>query len=393
VTDDRPAARRLPRNVKVLAWASLLNDIAGEMVYPLLPDFLIHVLGGNKTWLGVIDGTAESVSSLVKLWSGSRSDRGGGHKWFVVVGYALAALTRPFAAIITLPWQLFGIRVSDRIGKGIRTPPRDALIANSTPPEVRGWAFGFRQSMDHIGAAVGPLLAAAYLWFRPTGLRELFLLTLVPGLLVVLLLWFGLRAPKIAKTAATSGERHTWTLRPFDRSFRLYLLALVVFTLGNSSDLFLLTRAKELGVYVWQLPLLWCAFGALKSVGNMFSGRAVDRVGPRPMILLGWLLYAAIYLAFALASAAWQVWVLFFAYAIFYAMTEPAEKTLVANLVGPERRGLAYGWYDTAIGVATLPASVLFGGLYDHFGAMAAFGSGAGLALLAAVLLWRLCRT
>jgi predicted MFS family arabinose efflux permease len=170
------------------------------------------------------------------------------------------------------------------------------------------------------------------------------------------------------------------------------LLALVIFTLGNSSDLFLLTRAGELGVAKWLLPILWCAFGVMKGVGNMFSGRAVDRVGPRPMILLGWLIYAAIYLAFAFASSAWQMWILFVAYAFFYALTEPAEKTLVANLVGPERRGLAYGWYNGAIGVAMLPASLLFGGLYDAFGAHAAFGAGAGLALLAAVVLWRLCR-
>ena len=165
--DDPPAGGKLPRNVKVLGWASLFNDIAGEMVYPLLPQFLITVLGGNKTWLGVIDGTAESVSSIVKLWSGRRSDRDGGRKGFVVFGYALAALTRPLAAVIAWPWQLFGIRVADRIGKGIRTPPRDALIADSTSPDARGWAFGFHQAMDHVGAAIGPLGAAAFLWFWP----------------------------------------------------------------------------------------------------------------------------------------------------------------------------------------------------------------------------------
>jgi MFS family permease len=203
----------------------------------------------------------------------------------------------------------------------------------------------------------------------------------------LVLLSFGLRATKRASAAK---EHFTWTLRPFDRSFRLYLIALIVFTLGNSSDLFLLTRASELGVATWALPILWCMFGVLKSGGNMFAGRVVDRVGPRPMILWGWVFYAGVYLAFGLATAAWHVWVLFAAYAIFYAMTEPAEKTLVANLVGAEHRGLAYGWYNCAVGIATLPASVLFGVLYQSFGkygALVAFGSGAGFALAAAILL------
>jgi MFS family permease len=289
--------------------------------------------------------------------------------------------------VVALPGQLFGIRMADRIGKGVRTPPRDALIADSTPSAIHGRAFGFHRGMDHLGAAVGPLLAAAFLWRWPNAMRQLFLLTLIPGVLVLLLLALGLRAPP---RPAAAKERFAWTLRPFDRSFRLYLLALIVFTLGNSSDLFLLTRAGELGVATWLLPILWCMFGVLKSGGNMFAGRIVDRVGPRPMILLGWIFYAAIYLAFGLATAAWHVWLLFVAYATFYAMTEPAEKTLVANLVGQEHRGLAYGWYNCAIGIATLPASVMFGVLYQSFGkngAMVAFGSGAGFALLATIML------
>jgi MFS family permease len=397
---DSSGSPRLPRNVKVLGCVSLLNDVASEMIYPLLSTFLINVLGGSKTWLGIIDGTAESISSFVKLWSGWRSDRGGGRKWLVVAGYSLAALARPLTAVIAFPWQLFGIRVADRIGKGIRTPPRDALIADSTEPEIRGRAFGFHRGMDHLGAAIGPLLAAAFLWWRPDAMKELFLLTFVPGVLVVVLLLFGLRERKKTTTViaddpfkpskTTSVSIGSLTLRPFDRSFRLYLLALIVFTLGNSSDLFLLTRASELGVAAWLLPILWCMFGLVKSGGNMFAGRVVDRIGPRPMILFGWLFYAGIYLAFGFATAAWHIWALFVAYAIFYAMTEPAEKTLVANLVGSEHRGLAYGWFNCAIGIATLPASLMFGVLYQTFGAIVAFGSGAGLALAAAIMLARL---
>ncbi|MEN6458075.1 MAG: MFS transporter [Thermoguttaceae bacterium] len=388
-----PAEKKtLPRNVKVLGWASLLNDVAGEIIYPLLADFLINVLHGTKLWLGVIDGTAESLSSFVKLWSGRRADRAGGHKRFVIFGYALGALLRPLAGLATVPWHLFTIRVTERLGKGVRNPPRDALIADSTAPEIRGWAFGFHQSMDHLGAAIGPAVAAAFLWFHPEGLRTLFLWTALPGLLAVLLLLFGLKSPKGAASAcqAKAAPGHLLTLKPFDRNFRLYLLALLVFTLGNSSDLFLLARARDLGMSLWLVPILWGAFGAVKGVGNLVAGPVVDRVGPRPMVLLGWALYAIIYLAFGLATAAWQIWTLFLIYGIYYALTEPAEKTLVANLVGHENRGLAYGWYNGVIGAATLPASVLFGALYSQCGAMTAFSTGALLALVAAVLLARL---
>jgi MFS family permease len=400
-TPGSSASPRLPRNVKLLGFVSLLNDVASEMIFPLLPQFLIRVLHGSAAWLGAIEGAADSLGSLVKLWSGGRSDRGGKRKQFVVFGYALANLVRPLIGLIAAPWQLFAIRIADRTGKGVRTSPRDALIADSTAPEIRGRAFGFHRGMDHLGAAVGPLLAAAFLWFwrdAPAGVfetsvRQLFLWTAVPGVAVVVLLWFGLHEPA---STAPAKPRPTLTLRPFDRRFRLYLAALVVFTLANSSDAFLLLRAGDLGVAKWMLPILWSVFHVVKSGGNIVCGRLVDRVGPRPMILIGWVYYAGVYLAFALATVQWHAWALFIAYAIFYAVTEPAEKTLVANLVGAEHRGLAYGWYNCAIGIATLPASVLFGVLYQSFGAngaLVAFGSGAGLALLAAILLARLPRS
>ncbi len=373
-----------PRNVALLGLASLLNDIASEMTYPLLPRFLIGTLGGNRFSLGIIEGVADSVASLLKLWSGGWSDRLGHRKGFVTIGYTMAAITRPLIGLATLPWHLFAARLGDRIGKGIRTAPRDALIADSTEPGTRGRAFGFHRSMDHLGAAIGPLLAAGFLWLWPGELRRLFLVTLVPGLLVVALLVLGLREPStINKTKA----RLQLSLAPFGRDVRLLLAALVVFTLGNASDAFLLVRAGELGVPMAMLPILWTVFHVAKSLGNFVAGWTVDRIGPRPLIFVGWLLYALIYLAFALATRSWQVWALFLGYAVFYALTEPAEKALIADLVGPERKGLAFGWYNFAIGIAALPSSLIFGALYQTSGALAAFAWGAGLALVAALML------
>jgi MFS family permease len=370
----------------VLGLASLLNDIASEMIFPLLPGFLLSVLLGNRFYLGVIEGVADSAASILKLWSGGRSDQAGRRKGFVVFGYALAAVARPLTGLIVAPWQLLLIRVGDRVGKGVRTSPRDALITDSTDPSIRGRAFGFHRAMDHLGAAIGPLLAAGFLWLWPDHLRTLFLVTLLPGLVLVGLLVIGLRE---APATEPPRERVRLTLKPFDRNFRRYLLALVVFTLGNSSDAFLLVRAGELGVPAALLPALWCAFHVAKSSSNLFLGRAVDRFGPRPLLSLGWLVYAGTYLAFALATTAWEVWAFFLSYALFYGLTEPAEKTLVANLVGAERRGLAYGWYNLAIGGVTLPASLIVGALYDVFGAGVAFGWGAALALVAVALLMR----
>tara|TARA_R110002111_G_scaffold262875_1_gene342548 strand:+ start:117806 stop:119008 length:1203 start_codon:yes stop_codon:yes gene_type:complete len=384
-TTEPASHQRLPRNVKLLGWASCLNDIASEMIFPLLPQFLITVLGGNRFYLGIIEGVAESVSSLLKLGSGAWTDRAGKRRSFVIFGYALAAVSRPVISIVTAPWQLFFARTADRVGKGIRTSPRDALIADSTTPDFRGRAFGFHRAMDNLGAAVGPLLATAFLWFWPGELRMLFLLTLLPGLIVVGMLVLGLR--ETVATEQTEERRFQLSLKPFDRNFRLYLLTLLIFTLGNSSDAFLLIRAGELGVPTTFLPLLWLVFHIVKSGGNLLVGRFVDRIGPRKPMFIGWFIYAGVYIAFGLATVAWHAWALFLAYGVYYAFTEPAEKTFVANLVSPERKGLAFGWYNFSIGVAALPSSLIFGALYQEFGPLVAFGWGAGLALIATCLL------
>jgi len=381
---EDPSRQPLPRNVKLLGWISLLTDMASEMIYPLLPQFLITVLGGSRFHLGIIEGVADSTSSLLKLWSGAWSDRVRNRKGFVAFGYTLAGLVRPLIGLASTPWHLFVIRTTDRVGKGIRSSPRDALIADSTDPSIRGRAYGFHRAMDHLGAAIGPLIAVGFLLLFPGELRSLFLITLVPGLIVIGLAFVGVQDKPIISSAA---GRFELTLKPFDRRFKLYLFALVVFALGNSTDAFLLVRASEVGVPTAYLPLLWCVFHAIKSIGNLVAGRWVDSYGSKPFIVVGWMLYAAVYLAFAFATDTWHIWMLFVGYGLFHALTEPAEKTLVANLVAAERRGLAFGWFNFAIGIVALPSSAIFGLLYEQLGAVAAFGLGAGLAVVAGTVL------
>lgn len=394
-----PGKNQLPANVRMLGWVSFCNDIASEMVYPLLPSFLLTMLGGSRFYLGLIEGASESLASLLKLWSGARSDRSTTRKPFIVFGYVLAATCRPLTAILTAPWQLLVIRLSDRIGKGVRSAPRDAMIVDSTEPHLRGRAFGFQRSMDHLGAAIGPLLATAFLLAFPDQLRWLFALTVVPGLAVVAIVVFGLREPPRSRTAeATAEEKEKQATVPFparsslaqlERGFQPYLLAIVLFTLGNSTDAFLLVRAEELGVPVAWLPLLWCVFHLLKSSLSVVAGRAIDRFGAKRLLAAGWIVYMAAYLGFAFATVVWEVLALFALYAVFYAMAEPAERAMVATLCAPERRGLAYGWFNAAIGIAALPASLWFGWLYERFGPVAAFGFGSALALAAvATLHW-----
>jgi len=394
----------LPRNVRLLGLVSLLNDIGSEMLAPLLPEFVIGVLKGTKAQLGLIDGVGETIASLLKLWAGGASDRAGSRKWFIVVGYYVAVLARPLMSLAAVPWHVFALRAVDRVGKGVRTAPRDALIAESTPSDQHGRAFGFHRSMDHLGAALGPLAAFGFLWLFPDQLRWLFFLAIVPGIPILFLVTLGIREAPARVGTGREGEAPaepnspmavagSWSLAIFPPTFPRYLLALLIFTLGNSSDSFLLVRAKELGVGVVWLPILWLVFHLAKSAGTLVCGGWSDAVGPRPLILLGWLLYAAVYLAFGLATAAWHAWALFLVYAAFYALTEPAEKALVAAIVGPERKGLAYGWFNLTIGIAALPASLVFGWLYDRAGSMAAFGTGAVLALAAAMLLAMVTRS
>jgi len=404
--ERRAKRERLGRNVVTLGGVSLLTDVASEMSYPLLPIFLTTVLGASATALGAIEGVAESTASLLKLISGWLSDRMPGRKPLVVAGYGLASLVKPLLAFTRTPGQVMAIRVADRVGKGIRTSPRDALIADSVTPGIRGRAFGFHRAADNLGAVIGPLIAFALLRFG-TGidLRRVFLLTAIPAALSVALLVFGLRevsrrtddsdlgrSGRSGRTGGTgpggrSARPPAAPLRAAGLPARFWWLAavLVVFTLGNSSDAFLLLRATRLGVAPALVPVLWALLNLVKALFNVPAGVLSDRFGRRPLLVAGWAIYAAVYLGFGLAGAVWQVWALFAAYGLYFGATEGVEAALVADFVPAERRGAAFGVYNLALGIAALPASLVFGVLLDRAGAHTAFGFGAAMALAAAV--------
>lgn len=373
---------RLPRTVIALGAVSLLTDASSEMIYPLLPVFLSSVLGAGPLAIGAIEGAAESVAALLKLASGWWSDRLPRRKPLVVAGYGIASVVRPLTGLATGVGQVLAIRLLDRVGKGIRGAPRDALIADAVEPPHRGRAFGFHRAADHAGAVMGPLAAYALLAWGGFSLRAVFLLAAIPAAAAMVALLFGVRE---SRREVPAGRRRDGLRRHgLDRRFWLYLLVLLVFTLGNSTDALLILRATDLGVSATMVPILWAALHVVKSASSTPGGILSDRLGRRPLILAGWVIYAAVYLGFAFATASWHAWALFLGYGLYFGMTEGVEKALVADLVPANIRGAAFGWYNLTIGLAAFPASLLFGGVWQAFGAPTAFVMGAGLSLLAA---------
>lgn len=373
---------KLGRNVVALGAVSFFTDVASEMMYPLLPVFLASALGASASFIGVIEGAAESVAALLKLASGWWSDRVQSRKGLVLAGYVIASVIRPFTAATHTAAQVLGIRVTDRIGKGIRSTPRDALIAESVDASIRGRAFGFHAAADNAGAVVGPLIAFGVLYAWHTPLRTVFWLTAIPGALAVLVLWFFVR--DVPRTLAQGG-RPQMLGADLPAQFWGYLAVVFTFTLGNSTDAFLLLRASQLGVPIALAPVLWALLNFVKSITGTHGGGLSDRIGRKPLIIGGWLLYAAVYLAFGLAHSAWQAWALFAIYGVFYGMTEGTEKAMVIDMVASRRKGTALGWYNLAIGIGALPASLIFGAVWDRAGAPAAFALGAALAFIASL--------
>jgi MFS family permease len=373
------------RSVLALGWVSFLTDVSSDMIYPLLPAFLTKTLGAGPAAVGLIEGVAETTASLTKIGSGIWSDRARRRKPIVVLGYVIAAVARPLVGFARLWSQVLAIRFTDRVGKGIRTSPRDAFLADIVPIERRGRAFGLQRAMDNAGAVVGPLVAALLLKLAFVDERGVFLLAAVPGFAAILVLLLAVpntprRSEGVSDAAVPAGK--------LPASFWRVVAIFAFFTLANSTDAFLLLRAQDAGVALWQLPLLWSFFHAVKTATGVPGGALADRAGRVPAITIGWLVYCVSYAGFAFVSAPLAVWALFAFYALFFGLTEGSERAFVADLVPERLRGRAYGMFYAAIGLTALPASVIFGLLWKRFGPRVAFLTGAAVALAAAVALW-----
>ena len=395
--NERQGIRDLPRNVWAVGVTSLFMDISSEMVVYLIPLFLSNVLGVQTSIIGFIDGIAEATASILKLFSGWFSDKMGGRKWLAVAGYALSAVVKPFYYFADSWGMIAGVRWADRIGKGIRTAPRDALVADSTSKEIRGLAFGFHRAMDTVGAMIGLLIAALVVWLVQANSLDLsrstfqiiVLISMIPAFLAVLSLAIG------AKDVPVSGQRAApkFSLKNMGKPFTIFLVIVSIFTLGNSSDSFLVLRAQNLGISVIGIMIMVAVFNLVYAAVSTPAGSLSDRIGRRRLIVGGWLVYAVIYLGFAVASYAWQVWLLYVAYGLYYGLAYGSANALVADLVPENMRGTAYGTYNAVIGLLAFPASLIAGILWegalgwDGFGPSAPFLFGGLLALTAALLM------
>ena len=395
--DKRASIRDLPRNVWAVGLTSFFMDISSEMVLNILPLFLANVLGVKTNIIGLIEGLAEATASILKLFSGWLSDKLGGRKWLAVAGYGLSAVMKPFFYIANT-WELIaGVRWIDRVGKGIRTAPRDALVADSVTQETRGLAFGFHRTLDTAGALVGIIIAAVVVWLAQRNTLDLskstfqtvVLISLLPAFLAVLSLAVG------AKDVAIKGQRAApkFSLRGMGKPFNTFLVIVSIFTLGNSSDAFLVLRAQNLGISVIGILVMLAMFNLIYSMVSTPAGSLSDRIGRQRLIIGGWLVYAVIYLGFAFAQTAWQVWALYVMYGLYYGMAYGTANALVADLVPDHIRGTAYGTYNAFIGILTFPASFIAGVLWQGVGSWKGFGPsapflfGGTLALIAAGLM------
>ncbi len=449
------------RNIYILGIASFFNDFSSEMIYPLIPVFIKSVLGVGAYFIGIIEGIAETTNSLLKLFSGYFSDRFKKRKVFVVCGYAFSNIVRPLIGIANSWGFLLALRFSDRVGKGVRTSPRDAIIGESAPDDRRGFAFGFHRAMDHLGAVAGSLVASLLLYVFLMDIRKVFLLSVIPGIIAVLLIIFGVREVrkkdelKIAQQLAAAEAKmtayeiirhadadrsmaakdesledvdadrikaaggfiatetgrdscatvqsvqaekgiankpsapvfHFRDLKKLGSRFGYYLSILVVFALGNSTDAFLLLRASDLGIKTALIPLLWAVHHVSKAAFSFFGGHLSDKLGRKPMIIIGWVVYGLTYLGFAFANQPYMIWVLFVFYGLFFGFTEGVEKAFVCDMVHKDKLGSAYGFYNLAIGISALPASIIFGFIWTKVNSRAAFITGAGIAAAAILML------
>jgi MFS family permease len=382
----------------LLGWVSLATDSATEAIYPLLPFFLTRVLGAGAVSLGIVEGAAEAANSVLKILSGRIADRSPRKRPLVLFGYSVSSLARPLIAVTTNWPQVFTVRVLDRVGKGVRGAPRDAMLATWATPQTRGKVYGFHRAMDHAGAVLGPALASAFLFFFPARYRTLFALTIIPGAIAVALILLvpeetPSRAPRTAADAAADIRLKPdapvdGTGRDLPRRFTMFMLVLTLFALGNSSDAFLLLKLTDVAGSVKYVPLMWAALHVVKATTSVVGGSWSDRIGRRSVIALGWLVYAVVYAGFAVSTTLEALVVWFLVYGFYFGFAEGTEKALVADLAPDARRGLAFGIYNAVQGIGALAASVVFGVLWSAYGPAAAFGVGAVLALVATALLF-----
>lgn len=378
------------RNIFFLGTVSLLNDIASEMIYPLLPIFMTSVLGASVAFVGLVEGIADGSASLFKVFSGWASDRFNNRRPLIILGYSLSAATKPIIGIVGSAWHLLWIKFLDRVGKGIRTAPRDALITYSCDITERGRSFGFHRSMDHAGAIIGPLIAFILLRLLGVELRTIFLLSIIPGAASVMILFLFVKEKREIPKIGTITK---FRLSSFDKRFRLFLLIILIFSLGNSSDAFLVLLAKERGIDIYMLPILWILLHISKATSSIPAGTLSDKIGRKKMIIAGWIVYALVYLGFGFLEDGFIFWGLFACYGLFFGLTEAAERALISDLVPEDLRGTAYGIYHLTIGISILPANLVMGALWQTFGIEVAFATGAGLALAAMILLTLLIRS
>jgi MFS family permease len=375
---------KIPKNVLLLGIVSFLTDVSSDMVYPILPIFLSEVLHSSTVFIGLIEGVAESTASILKVFSGWLSDRLGKRKFLVSLGYSLSSLGKPVLSIVNAGWQVLGLRFLDRFGKGVRTSPRDAMIADSTPPESRGLSYGFHRAMDSGGAVLGPLLAFILLPLIHKNYRTLFLIASVPAILSVLTLYVFVKEGK--KIREKIINLPSLKLSSFHPKFKIFLVGAILFTLGNSSDAFLFLRAKGLNVSVVYIPILWMVLNLVYALVSSPAGALSDRIGRKSLIVSGLFIYALVYFGFAFATQPIHAWILFAVYGLYYGLADGTMRAYIADLVSEEKRATAFGIYHGAVGLMALPASLIFGWLWQSAGVSIAFIFGAGLAFLAMLI-------
>jgi len=378
---------RLSPVVKATGFVSFFTDMGSEIIYPVMPMFL-RQMGASRMMIGWIEGLAEGLPAFVKLLAGTLSDRVRNRKWLVFGGYALSTVMKPFIAIAQVPAQVLGLRMADRVGKGIRTAPRDALVADNTDPRIRGRAFGFQRAMDHAGAVSGGLIGFVLLGVFGLGLRKMILWSLVPGALALLTIALFVKDKTGRASAAKAGRMALAGVRDLPGDYFIYVAVASVFTIANSSDAFLLLRCSDMGVKTAVIPLLWAALHLVKTWTSLWGGRLSDRIGRVPVLVFGWVLYGWVYLGFAYFGNVWAAWGLFVMYGVFFGLTEGASRAVIADLVPEGNRGTAFGFWGMVEGVLLVVASIITGWLWDRTGsAVLPLSICGGFALLASAVM------